>query len=229
MTVDTVPPKATGLQTAAGSASVTATFSKPLLCSTLNPADVSVVEGNQRPLVSTLACKDPAADTIRLTLATPPRGGEQVQVSLGTGATDQAGNRVTGGAAGATAPNSLPALEVTSGPAALFTSDPRPTFQGSATDADGSVARVEASLDGGPFAATGVDCSACSGPGSGASSGSGPGTVGIPVSWSYLSAFRLPCEIYRVAFNGLILIESLHYSTIVQTDQFAMQMGFEVL
>jgi hypothetical protein len=173
-----VPPKATGLQIAAGSASVTATFSKPLLCSTLNPADVSVVEGNLRPLVSALACKDPAADTIGLTLATPPRGGEQVQVTLGAAATDRAGNRVAGGASGATAPNRAPALEVISG-ARLFTSDPRPLFQGSATDADGSVARVEASVDGGPFSAAGVDCSACSGPGTGA------GTVGIPVSWSY--------------------------------------------
>src|SRR5207248_7031561 len=103
------------------------------------------------------------------------RGGEHLQLSLGTGAPHQAANRVTGPAAAAPAPNRLPALEVTSGPAALFTSDPRPTFQGSATDADGSVARVEASLDGGPFAATGVDCSACSGPGSGARSGASSG------------------------------------------------------
>jgi penicillin-binding protein 1A len=180
VTVDTVAPKATGLQIAPGSASVTATFSKPLLCSTLNPAGVSVVEGNLRPLVSALACKDPASDTVGLTLATPPRGGEQVQVTMGTAATDQAGNRVTAGPAGATAPNRAPALDVTSG-AALFTSDPRPSFQGSATDPDGSVARVEASLDGGPFGAAGVDCSACSGPGH----GTGTGTVGIPVSWSY--------------------------------------------
>jgi hypothetical protein len=184
VTVDTVAPKATGLQIASGSASVTATFSKPLLCSTLNPADISVVEGNLRPLVSALACKDPASDTIGLSLATPPRGGEQVQVTMGTAATDQAGNRVTGGAASATAPNRAPALDVTSGPA-LFTSDPRPSFQGSATDADGSVARVEASLDGGPFGAAGVDCAACSGPGTGTGSGTGAGTVGIPVSWSY--------------------------------------------
>jgi penicillin-binding protein 1A len=183
VTVDTVAPKATGLQIAGGSSSVTATFSKPLLCSTLNPADVSVVEGNQRPLVSALACKDPASDTIGLTLATPPRGGEQVQVTMGTAATDQAGNRVTGGAAGATAPNRAPALDVTSG-GPLLTSDPRPSFQGSATDLDGSVARVEASLDGGPFGAAGVNCSACSGSGP----GTGAGTVGIPVSWSYQAA-----------------------------------------
>jgi hypothetical protein len=182
VTVDTVAPKPTGLQILPGSASVTATFSKPLLCSTLNPAGISVVEANQRPLVSTLDCKDPASDTIGLTLATPPRGGEQVQVSMGAAATDQAGNRVTGGAAGATAPNRAPALDVASG-APLFTSDPRPSFQGSATDPDGSVARVEASLDGGPFGAAGVDCSACSGSGSGP--GAGAGTVAIPVSWSY--------------------------------------------
>jgi hypothetical protein len=162
---------------------MTATFSKPLLCSTLNPADISVVEGNQRPLVSALDCKDPASDTIGLTLATPPRGGEPVQVTMGTAATDRAGNRVAGGAAGATAPNRAPALDVTLGPS-LFTSDPRPSFQGSAIDPDGSVARVEASLDAGPFAAAGVNCSACSGPGP----ATGAGTVAIPVSWSYQSS-----------------------------------------
>jgi hypothetical protein len=197
VTVDTVPPKATGLQIAAGSASVTATFSKPLLCSTLNPADISVVAGNQRPLVSALDCKGPASDTIGLTLATSPRGGDPVQVTMGPAATDRAGNRVTGGPAGATAPNRAPGLEVTQG-VPLFTSDPRPSFQGSATDPDGSVARVEASLDGGPFGAAGVDCSACSGSGA----GTGAGTVGIPVSWSY-QARRLAEGSHRLVLRSV--------------------------
>jgi hypothetical protein len=157
---------------------VTATFSKPLLCSTLNPADFSALVGNRRALVSALSCREPTADTIGLTLDTPPRGGEQVQVTLGAAATDQAGNQVAGRAVGATASNGAPTLDVTSGGAgSLLTSDPRLLLQGSATDADGSVARVEASVDGGPFGTGGVDCPACS--------GSGAGAVGAPVSWSY--------------------------------------------
>jgi penicillin-binding protein 1A len=180
--VDTVAPKATGLQVAGASASVTATFSKPLLCSTLNPADFSVQVGNRRALVSALSCREPTADTIGLTLDTPPRGGEQVQVTLGAAATDQAGNQVTGRAVGATASNGAPTLDVTSGRAGpLPTSDRRPLLQGSASDADGSVARVEASIDGGPFGVGGADCPACSGPGT----GTGTGAVGAPVSWSY--------------------------------------------
>src|SRR5205807_9292631 len=42
VTVDTVPPKPTGLQAAGGSPSVTATFSKPMLCSTVSPTAFSV-------------------------------------------------------------------------------------------------------------------------------------------------------------------------------------------
>jgi hypothetical protein len=175
--VDTVAPKATGLQIAGASSSVTATFSKPLLCSTLNPADFSALVGNRRALVSALSCREPTADTIGLTLDTPPRGGEQVQVTLGAAATDQAGNQVLARTVGATASNGAPTLDVTSGVGPLLTSDPRPLIQGSATDADGSVARVEASVDGGPFGAGTVDCPACS--------GSGAGAVGAPVSWSY--------------------------------------------
>jgi hypothetical protein len=159
---------------------VTATFSKPLLCSTLTPADVSVVVGNRRGLVSALSCTGPAAASIGLTLDAPPRGGEQVQVTLGTAATDQAGNHLLGRIAGATASNAAPTFAVTNATATpLFTSDPRPLFQGSATDPDGSVARVETSVDGRPYAAGGVDCTGCS--------GTGPGAVGAPVSWSWRS------------------------------------------
>jgi len=100
---------------------------------------------------------------------------------VGTPATDRAGNPVVGKAA-ATAANSPPAIEFTSGAASpLFTSDPRPTFQGAAVDADGSVVGIEASIDGGPFRNDGVACTGCTN----APPAPGAAVAGIPVSWTY--------------------------------------------
>ena len=178
VTVDTVAPTATGLRWDGGSPTGTATFSKPLLCSTLNPPDFTATLGGRRALVTGLSCSGSRSDTIAVTLDTPARGGDQVLVTVGAAVTDEAGNHLAGRLVGATASNAAPTLSVTDAVAEpVFTSDPRPSFQGSATDPDGSVARVEARVDGGSFNPAGVDCTGCS--------GSGPGAAAAPVSWAY--------------------------------------------
>ena len=177
VTIDTVAPKATGLSVSGGSAVVTETFSKPLLCSSLSPADFSAVVAGRRALVSGISCVGSRNDTVGFTLDTAARGGDQVVITAGLAATDVAGNHVgPSRVMNATASNAAPGLEVTSGgPDPAFTSDPRPVWQGSAADPDGTVARVEASLDGGPFNANGFDCTGCS----------DASAIAAPASWSY--------------------------------------------
>jgi len=182
LTVDTVAPKPTGLQVASGSPSVTETFSKPLVCSSLDPASASATVGGRRTAVTSVACSGNAAATVGLTLDTPVRGGEAVALTLGSTVTDAAGNYLNDRILTASAPNSAPTLSLSPGAASgsgpLATSDPRLVLDGTATDPDGSVASVQASLDGGPFSSGGADCAGCTGPGA-------AGVVAAPVSWIY--------------------------------------------
>ncbi|HMC08757.1 MAG TPA: Ig-like domain-containing protein, partial [Actinomycetota bacterium] len=196
VTIDTVPPRPTGLQAAGGSSSVTATFSKPLLCPTLTPGDFSAQVGGRPALVVSIACAGATSDAVGLTLGTPVPGGDLVVVSAGRVATDRAGNHVAGSAGAVTATNVPPTLQVTSAESDIsFTADPRPSWVGSATDPDGNVTRVEASLDGAPFGTGGVDCSIC---------GVSPvgGAVNVPVTWAY-HAPRLADGWHTVALRAV--------------------------
>src|SRR3989442_9442939 len=115
------------------------------------------------PAVTAVSCSGPTSSTVVLTLATPPRGGDKVSVSVSAasgGPTDLAGNHVTDPLTiDVTATNVAPALDITGGtPEAALTSNAQPPYQGSATDPDGNVGGVEASIDGGPFGGPGASC-----------------------------------------------------------------------
>ena len=201
ITVDTVPPKATGLASQGGATALTATFSKPLLCTSVTPADFRAVVGGRFIPVLAVACPDTADAQVGLTLGAPPRGGDQVALTVQSrfsgGATDQAGNAVAGPLSVTTvAGNVAPAVAVTGGmaPGAL-TANARPTYQGTATDPDGNVARIEASVDGGPFASTGMACGSCT--------GGGAGALAAPVTWSWQSPSRLADGSHVVAFRSV--------------------------
>jgi penicillin-binding protein 1A len=202
VTVDTVPPKVTALAATGGSAGVSMTFTKPMLCSSLAPADFQVLAGNRFAAVTSVTCTGTVNAAITLTLAVPPRGGDTLQVSViapySGGPTDQAGNAVASPrSAGVTATNQPPSAAVTSGPPAPTpTSITHPSYQGTAVDPDGTVAGLQASIDGGPFAANGFSCSACV-PGGGGSA------VDAPVGWTWRSPLALADGTHTVAFRSI--------------------------
>jgi hypothetical protein len=175
VTIDTVPPTATGLQATGGAAALTVTFSKPMLCSTLAPADFSALVAGRWATVSDIACSGDTSRSLTFTLDTPVPGGSEVILRAGGAGTDAAGNRLRGSIKAA-ATNQVPGLSLTDqGPDAAYSANPRPIYLGSATDPDGQVRRVEASLDGGPFMGGGIDCTGC-GPSAG---------IGSTASWAY--------------------------------------------
>jgi penicillin-binding protein 1A len=201
VTIDTVPPKAVAVSATGGAAAVSANFSKPLLCSSLSPADFRVTAGYRSLAVIAVSCPGTASATIGLTLASPPRGGDQVSLTVpyryAGGATDQAGNQLVGTpSAAGLASNTPPAVAVTAGtgPGAL-TNNPFPPYRGTATDADGNVSAVQASVDGGPFSAAGISCGSCA--------GGGYAALGTPVSWSWQPTTRLADGAHTIAFQSV--------------------------
>lgn len=216
LTVDTVAPRPTGLTAVGGSVSMTATFSKPLACASVQPGQFSVTTGPNRSVVVVgLTCSGAASSSIGLTLDAAPRGGDPVIVTIGTGPTDAAGNPVAAPRLVATASNQAPSVQLTLAPGAS-TSTPRPSFSGTAVDADGGIAGIRASLDGGPFTSSGVSCPVCS----------PTAPVGQPVSWSYLPA-GLADGPHRLAFeavdNGGAASAAVSQSVLVNTQPPAVQ------
>src|SRR5207302_5828835 len=170
-----------------------------MLCSTLSPSGFSVSMPGRYGQVSAVSCSGTTSSTVVLTLSVPPRGGDQVSVSISStsgGPTDLAGNHVADPrTASVTATNVAPTLGVTGGlPDATLTSNAQPTYQGSATDPDGNVTGVEASVDGGPFSGAGVSCS------SGCFSGA---PVNNPVAWTYQVPQRLPDGAHTLAVRSV--------------------------
>lgn len=197
VTVDTVPPRPTGLHASGGAAALTATFSKALACSSLNATDFSATTGGQPDTVIDATCRGAASGTIGLQLATPVRGGDTVVVTISAAVTDQAGNQVSGPRMTGVATNAAPSLHVThSSGAPVFTSNPRPSFAGDASDPDGSVVAVQASVDGGRFSSAGVACTGCVTAGS-------PGPINSPVTWVWTSPYRLGNGPHTIALRSV--------------------------
>src|SRR5439155_13440545 len=188
VSIDTVPPRFTGLQAAGGSTTLAVAFSKPLVCASVAPAAFSVnsgsapqgagpvpegapqgagsIRGGRSLGVAAVSCDGVTATAVHLTLANPPRGGDQVALSVAAstgGPADQAGNNIGDPRmVSATATNVGPSASVTGGiPDGALTSNAQPVVQGSAADSDGNVTSVEASVDGSPFTGAGVSCQGC--------------------------------------------------------------------
>src|SRR5437764_2601700 len=198
VTVDTVPPLAKGVQATGGATTLAVTFSKPLLCYSLAPASFSVLLGNRSGMVTGVSCPGTASPSVAVTLAPPPRGGDQVAVTvvnLRAGPTDPAGNPVADPrTVTSTASNTNPVGEVTGGmPDANLTSNAQPGYQGTARDPDGNVTSVQASVDGGPFSSAGGSCQGCS---------NGAPLAG-PVSWAWQAPQRLADGTHTVALQAV--------------------------
>lgn len=199
--IDTVPPRPTGLVATGGDPALHAGFSKPILCSTATPGALTVSLGNQAVPVDAVDCAGTSAVTLTVTLGQVPLGGQVVAVTAGSALTDVAGNRVTPPRVAGTASNRPPVVSLTSGaagggPSGMFTSDPRPAFTGAASDPDGVVARVEASIDGAPFSAGAASCTGCDPSGAAAAAGAAAAT------WTY-QAPRLSDGAHSLAFEAI--------------------------
>ncbi|HEX9314696.1 MAG TPA: transglycosylase domain-containing protein, partial [Actinomycetota bacterium] len=198
VTVDTVPPVPTGVQATGGGTTLTLAFSKPLLCSSLSPASFSVRLGTRSGVVIGVSCPGTASPSVVITLSSPPRGGDQVAVTvlnLKAGPTDQAGNQVADPrTVTSTASNTNPVADVTGGmPDATLTSNAQPGYQGTARDPDGNVTSLEASVDGGPFSSAGASCQGCF---------DGAPLAG-PVSWAWQAPQRLADGTHSVALHAV--------------------------
>ena len=80
-----------------GSTTVVATFSEPVLCSTVQTEEFAAAVGGTSEEVTAAICDGDTDNTIELTLANPPNGGESVAVTYvanATPITDDAGNPV---------------------------------------------------------------------------------------------------------------------------------------
>ena len=193
VTVDTVPPKLTGLEATGGSASVTVAFSKPMLCPSLVPSDFAAAVAGRPALVSIIVCSGATSQSITFALGTRVPGGATVVLSGGTRATDRAGNHLTG-SVNTTATNATPTISVTGAtPGAALPSNRQPAYQGWASDPDGGVAGIEASIDGGTFGGAGTACPTCN----------AWAPVAVPVSWTWQAPVGLGDGPHTIALRAV--------------------------
>ncbi|HWD09031.1 MAG TPA: transglycosylase domain-containing protein [Actinomycetota bacterium] len=195
VTIDTVPPKPTGVTATAGDPTVTATFSKPLSCPTVSQGSITAIVGNQSDPVTGVTCAGTASTSIGISLNLPPLGGDPVLLMFTNAVTDQPGNPVSPARSSGKSSDTAPTIQVTSGVAGGFSSSPRPQFTGTAADDGGVVARLEASIDGGPFGGGGMSCTGCS-------SGQSLMAQTGPVTWAY-QAFGLGDGPHQLAFESI--------------------------
>lgn len=94
VTVDTAAPIFTSITATPGSNSVTATFSEPLACNTVNAFDfVADIEGAPVGVTQVASCSG-SSNTITLTLGSAPAAGDTVEVGVSGVVSDEAGNVV---------------------------------------------------------------------------------------------------------------------------------------
>jgi hypothetical protein len=93
VTIDTTAPTFDSITATPGSTSVTATFSQPPACSTVNAFDFTAEINNSAVNVTQAACS-PGSQTVTLTLGTAPGAGGNVEVTLSGVISDAAGNIV---------------------------------------------------------------------------------------------------------------------------------------
>ncbi|HLI56569.1 MAG TPA: Ig-like domain-containing protein, partial [Actinomycetota bacterium] len=195
VTIDTVPPRPTGVTATAGDPTLTATFSKPLLCSTVSPGAITAVVGSQSDPVTAVSCPGTGAGSIAISLDLPPLGGDPVSLTFANAVTDEPGNPVSPARISGKASDTPPTIQVTSGVDGGFSSSPRPQFTGTASDQGGVVSRLESSVDGGPFGSGGMSCTGCT-PGRSLNGQTGP------VTWAY-QAYGLPDGPHQLAFEAI--------------------------
>lgn len=167
LTVDAIAPTMAEVRSTGGSSAVDVTFSEAVACTGSAAAQFRVRVGGKRASVVAAACEGTGA---RLTIAPVPHGGEKLDLSVRgpsgrrPSLTDRAGNPVAAAGATITASNAAPEITLNTDVTELFVGpgEPEPIrIQGRAVDPDGVVESVEASLDGGPFAARPVRCRGC--------------------------------------------------------------------
>ncbi|MDQ4149904.1 MAG: PBP1A family penicillin-binding protein [Actinomycetota bacterium] len=209
--VDTAAPTLAGIDARGGASAVKVHLTEPVRCTDLrSSAFVARVGGRSNP-VRAASCTGGTSPTLDLALGSAVRGGDRVEIQVAGSSrrrlTDLAGNQVVAASRNATATNVGPALLVggtlyrslpqTPVPpaAAMLGGSAAPVrpdavaIGGSAADPDGTIERVEASIDGAAFSATGVRCDRC-----GRSS---------QVSWSYKAPYPLSDGPHAVEFRSV--------------------------
>ncbi|HEX2180546.1 MAG TPA: hypothetical protein VHL54_13725, partial [Actinomycetota bacterium] len=165
--VDSTRPSLGEVTAVGGSATVELRFSEDLACAGNPAAQFRARIDGRRTGVASAVCE---GSTARLELSRAPAGGERVDVTVrpasrrAPGLTDAAGNPVETSSGSAVAVNTAPVVKLTR-PAADFY-EPRPPRQkivveGTASDPDGVVETLEASLDSGAFTDDRVSCRGC--------------------------------------------------------------------
>ena len=153
VTNDETAPGFDTLQATTDSTTVVAVFDEALTCATVTTADFTATVGTPPATVQAVACTAPADDTVELTLSAAPTAGQSVNVVLVGMVDDRAGNTRNGPVLQTASP---PAVVVTTLADDARTNDTTPTYTGTASDSDGTVDRVEAKVDSGPFSTDGV-------------------------------------------------------------------------
>jgi penicillin-binding protein 1A len=192
MTVDTVEPRLLKVSATGGKSVVDVNFSEPVSCSGLVASGfiVGLPGGSATPTAA--SCSGPSNDVVRLTLPRLVRGGDDVQVKLAgssRGANDPAGNKAAAGVRSALATNVEPTVALSS--AANFGAVRADALEvaGSAADPDGTIDRIEVSVDNGAFSSEGVACRGCG--------------VQTQVVWSYKSTSSLPHGSHGLNFRSV--------------------------
>jgi hypothetical protein len=189
VTVDFTAPTLSGLAATGGNPLVTLTFSEPVDCASVAATDFAATAGGSAVAVGVATCSGASAASVGLTLDAAPSGGATVVASLAGPVSDVAGNVASNGSRSTVATNAPPAAELTSGPAESETvTTAFPAYGGSASDADGTVARVEIALDGAAWSTGGILCSDC---------GTGNAT------WSYFPATALADGSRTLSFRSV--------------------------
>jgi len=159
ITVDTAAPTYSSLAATGGSTTTTATFSEPLDCTSVAASDFTATVQGSPVAVSSITCSGASDSTIDVVLASAPRGGDTVAVTLAGAVTDPAGNAAPQPTTkSTTATNQAPTITVSTGPSGS-TNDNTPDFTGTANDPDGFVVSIQVSVDNGAFAP--VTCASC--------------------------------------------------------------------
>ncbi|HYN99253.1 MAG TPA: Ig-like domain-containing protein, partial [Actinomycetota bacterium] len=169
VTVDAVAPSMAAARAEGANSAVEVSFSEPVACNGNAAGQFSARIGGRRASVVSGTC---AGDAAQLTVSPSPRGGDKVEVSVrgpsrrGQAVTDVAGNPVSAGGTTVTATNRPPVLQVDTDVSEVFANPglkpgTKVRVEGTASDPDGQIESVEASVDEGPFSARLVRCRGC--------------------------------------------------------------------
>ena len=164
VTVDTTAPTFDLLTAVAANPVVTATFSEPILCSSVHANGDQFLASVHGPApVTGATCSGTASAAISVTLADAAATGDHVFLQLVGALTDPVGNAVSVPTTETTvATNVVPTVAVTAGPVdAAASADATPTYSGTAGDTDGVVSTMQVRIDVGGFSATGLTCTDC--------------------------------------------------------------------